>query len=489
MRCATAWLSALGLAAVAGCADAPPFVAPDVALPARLTSAPLPAATAGGPDATNRAQSLAGDRLACGAWWHGFGDPRVDELVAHALAGNPTIGVAQAQLRQAHELALAQAATLWPSADVGVAAVRTHGANASLVDNSAPGARTALLSASYSPDVFGALARSVESSQAQEDAARFELQATKLALAGAVIDALVAEDAAVREQQLLTRLVGIDADVLAIVDARQALGDVATSAAWAQRQQLHDRKSALASAELQLAQSRDLLASLEGRLPADVASQSDSLSLTLPDIPARLTGAAILQRPDVRMAGAQLHAADASLEAALASRLPQVALTADAGYAVGIAGALFNPLNVVWDVGASVTQSLFDAGARRHQSEAARAVVEAQEAQYRATAIAAFKDVADALEAVRRDAEADAEATERATASRRQWDIAIRGEALGDLSRQDVLAAQSQLLQNEALQVQTRAARLADAAEALVALGGAIDDAAPPACGVAASSP
>jgi NodT family efflux transporter outer membrane factor (OMF) lipoprotein len=469
-------LAALALLAVAGCAGAPAFVAPDVATPERLSVAALPAVTAGTVDGPGRAQSLAGDRWACPAWWRGFGDPRVAQLVARALAKNPTIQGAQATLAQAHELALAQSAGRWPALDLGAAITRTHGAHATLIDNSAPGARTLLLSASYAPDLFGALARSAESAQAQEDAARWSLVASRLSLVGAVVDAAAAADAAARSERLLAQLAGLDQDVLRIVTARQQLGDQPMSAVWAQRQQVHDRASALAAARLQATRSQTLLASLVGGLPGDVAPDEPAFTFALPDIPARLTGAAILQRPDVRIAGAQLHAADAAREAALAARFPQIALNAETGYGVGVAGALFSPVNLVWDLGASVTQSVFDAGARRHQAEAARALAQAQEAQYRATVLGAFKDVADALEAVRRDAEADAEAAERAESARRQWEIARQAQALGDSSRQDVLALQSAFLQNQILQLQARAARVADAADAFVALGGDIDD-------------
>ena len=466
-------LAVASIAALTGCAAAPAATPTGAPQPMRLTSTALPLATAGAPEGPDRPQSLQASTSDREDWWSAFGGPPVDVLVRGALAGNPTVAAATATLRQARELTLAQSASLWPSLGASVGAVQAHGVNASVVNSGAPRARTALLSASYSPDLFGLQAANVASSRAQEDAARWQLEASRLTLEGAVLDALTAEKAALQQERLTAQLVALDTDMLAIVRARQALGDVADAAVWAQAQQLHDRQAQLASARLQSAQSRDLLASLLGQAPADFVEPDIAFdALALPDIPATLPGQMIARRPDVQAADAQLRAADAAHRSAIAALLPQVTLGGDAGAVAASVRRLFDPASLVWDLTASATQTLFDAGAQRHRATAADAAAQAQAALYRATVVAAFKDVADGLEAVRHDADGDVEAIERLQAARRQFDIALRSHALGQISRQDLLAAQEQAIAMQLLQVQVRANRLLDTAGVLVSLGG-----------------
>ena len=465
---------ALSCAALAGCAGAPPASPTGAPQPSRLTVAELPASTAGTAAVRDRAQSLQAPALMRDDWWSAFGGSRVDVLVRGALASSPTVAAATATLRQARELALAQSATLWPTLSAGVGAVQAHGVDASVVNSGAPRSRSALLSASYSPDLFGLGASNVASASAQADAARWQLAAVRLSLEGAVLSALTAEKSALRAERLTEQLTTIDADMLGILQARESLGDVASSAVWAQAQQLHDRQAQLASARLQTAQARDLLVSLLGDGPANfVEPDIDFDELELPDIAINLPGEVIRRRPDVQAAAAQLRAADAAHAAAIAALLPQVTLSGDAGYVASTVKRLFDPASVVWDLGLSATQSLFDAGAQRHRTAAADAAAQAQAAQYRAAVVAAFRDVADGLEAVQHDAQADVAAVERLRAAQRQYEIAIRRHALGEISRQDLLAAQEQAILMQLLQVQARASRLVDAANVMVSLGGA----------------
>ncbi len=472
----SSWMATLLASALAGCTSAPPTPLPAIAMPSRWTATAMPLVTAGVADACDRAQSLTSTVDRSDGWWSAFGGPRVDALVRGALAGSPTVAVATATLRQAHELTLVQSATLWPTLSAGMGALQAHGSNAGVISSGAPRSRTALLSASYAPDLFGMNASNLASTKAQEEATRWQFEADRLALAGAVLNALATEKSAVRVEQLTEQLVGIDSAVLAILRARQSLGDVATAAVWAQTQQVHDRQAQLAAARLQTAQARDLLASLLGNAPANFIEPDIGFDeLALPDIAPHLPGDVIGHRPDVQMAAAQLKAVDAAHQAAIAALLPQVALSGDAGFVAASVKRLFDPASLVWDLGVSATQSLFDAGAQRHRAAAAQAAVDAQSAQYRATIVGAFKDVADGLEAVRHDAEADVEAIARAQAAARQFEIASRSHALGNISRQDLLATQAQMIQMQLLQVQSRANRLVDAANVMVSLGGSRD--------------
>ena len=474
----TARIAFLAAIAVTGCSGLAPSPMPAVELPAHLTATEMPSATAGSAAFADRSQSLVGVASMGEPWWSAFGDPSLDRLVRQALAANPGLASADASLRQARELAQAQASALWPTASLGVSAVQAHGANAGVVNSAAPRSRMALVSASYSPDLFGADRFGVRAAKAQAEAARWQWVATRLSLEGAVLNAVVAETSLRKQQALLERLVQIDVATLAIVRSREALGDVSRAAVWAQEQQVHDRRAQLAATQLQAAQAHDLLASLLGRAPASFAELAiDFDELRLPDIPLTLPGDVVLHRPDVQLASEQFRAVDAQRQAAVAGLLPTLALSGDAGYVADNVRHLLDPASLVWDLGASATQTLFDAGAQRHREAAARAATDAQAAQYQAAIVFAFKDVADDLEAFRHDADASAEAVSRSDAAARQAVIATASQSLGEISRQDALAAENQWVQMQLQQVQARASRLVDTVNLMVALG---VDGAPP---------
>ena len=123
-------------------------------------------------------------------------------------------------------------------------------------------------------------------------------------------------------------------------------------------------------------------------------------------MPLSLPSQLVEQRPDVRAAEAQLHSASADIGAAIANQLPQFTITGLFGGSSGGFGTLFLPASGVWSIGASVAQTIFDAGTLVHKKRAAVAAFEQAAAQYRSTVLTAFQNVADALRALQSDADA-----------------------------------------------------------------------------------
>jgi outer membrane protein TolC len=130
-------------------------------------------------------------------------------------------------------------------------------------------------------------------------------------------------------------------------------------------------------------------------------------SLQLPqELPLSLPSQLVEQRPDVRQAEENLHSACAQIGVARANRLPSFALTADAGSMAVVLSHLVTGSNGFWDVGASVTQPIFQGGTLLHRERAARAAYTQAAEQYRSTVLTAFQNVADTLHALQQDAEA-----------------------------------------------------------------------------------
>jgi len=157
----------------------------------------------------------------------------------------------------------------------------------------------------------------------------------------------------------------------------------------------------------QLEQTRNLLTALTGRFPSDeLAERFELAALRLPaELPVGVPSRLVEQRPDVRAAEAQLHAASAQIGVALANRLPQFTITAAAGGTSTSLSRMFANGNPFWSVIGNVVQTLFEAGTLKHRQRAAEAAFEQAAAQYRSTVITGFQNVADVLYALKADAE------------------------------------------------------------------------------------
>jgi outer membrane protein TolC len=107
-----------------------------------------------------------------------------------------------------------------------------------------------------------------------------------------------------------------------------------------------------------------------------------------------------------------------------------------------------------------------------HKQRAAQAAFDQAAAQYKATVIAAFQNVADSLRALQSDADALRAASASEAAARRSLDIVHKQLDLGQIAYLSVLNAENTYQQARLALVQAEANRLADTAALFQALGG-----------------
>ena len=297
---------------------------------------------------------------------------------------------------------------------------------------------------SYAPDVFGGTRRQIESLAAQAEYQRFQLEAAYLTLTSNVVVAAV-QEASLRGQIAATQdIIKDQAQQLNLVRQRFALGGASQADVLTQEAQLAQTRATLPPLQKQLAQTRNQLTALAGRLPSHEAEEKfDLASMRLPrDLPVSLPSQLVAQRPDVRAVEAQLHAASADIGVATANQLPQFTITAALGTAATGFTNMFAPGTGVWSIAGGIAQTLFDAGTLLHKKRAAVAAFEQTAAQYRSTVIRACQNVADTLRALQADADAlvaQAAAERSAVAS---LDLARRQYQLGAIDYLTLLNAQ-----------------------------------------------
>jgi len=471
-------IAAFLLLFAAGCAVGPNFKKPAAPNVTGYTPAPISTTSSTANVTGGEAQQIIDGRDIPAEWWTLFHSQPLNDLIERSLKANPNLKAAQAALIVARENVLAQRGAYYPTVTGGFSATRAKSSsNVSPVTNTNAfnySFYTPEVSVSFVPDVFGLNRRTVESLQAQDQQARFALAATHITLSANVAGGAI-QEASLRAQIDAThQLITINTNELEILRHQFANGYVSRLDVAAQESQLAQIVATLPPLLKELAQQRDLLAALSGGFPSqDLPEKFELSSLQLPqELPLSLPSQLVEQRPDVRQAEENFHSASAQIGIAIANRLPNFALTADAGSMAVVLGHLFEPGPGFWDVGASVAQPILDGGTLLHRERAAKAAYTEAAEQYRSTVLTAFQNVADTLNALQQDADALKAAAEARDAAAVTLDLSKKQYQSGYANYLALLSAEQAYQQAVINLVQAQASRYADTAALFQALGG-----------------
>lgn len=126
---------------------------------------------------------------------------------------------------------------------------------------------SASLSVSYAPDVFGGTRRQIESTTAQAEYERFQLEATYLTLTSNVVNTAVSL-ASIRDQIASTEaIIRLQGDQLDVLQSQRRLGAIGDSDVLTQQTALAQTRASLPPLQKQLAQTRNQLMAYLGRFP------------------------------------------------------------------------------------------------------------------------------------------------------------------------------------------------------------------------------
>lgn len=453
-------LTLIAAALAAGCGSVgPDHERPAVSLPAAYPQATTAEAPAPAPD-----------------WWRGFGDAELTRLVERALAANADIAQAAARVEQA-EAALREATgARWPTLDAQAGATRSQVGEA-VPSNTSGRALTgnalrAGLSAAYEIDLFGRLRRADEAARAQLLASQAARDTLRLSVASLVVQGWLALRA-LDEQIDATRLVlKTREDGVRLVRLRLQAGT--TSRLEAEQADILRADAALQLRELQ--RQRALAQSQLAMLTADPALELAPGALrnaALPEPPPPGLPSALLERrPDVRAAEQQLVAANAQIGIARAAMFPSISLTGALGHeSVELADLLKAPARL-WSLGVGLSLPVFDGGRRAARVDQAGARQREAVAAYQGAVASAFRDVADALAALRAATDSAAEVGARAAAAERAQALARARFDAGYSGYLEFLDAQRTATAAQLDLVRNRQARGAATAQLVQALGG-----------------
>ena len=425
-----ACVAALLAVALGGCAAVgPDYSEPQLAVPAGWSAGT-------GTDAM--------DAVLLARWWHGFGDPVLDRLVADALAANLDLAQARARLREARARRGVAGAALAPSVDASLSGSRSRSSGQS-GSGSTRELYSAGFDASWELDVFGGVRRSVEAAQADLEASVESLSDTRVSLAAEValnyIDLRTAEQRlAIAEESIAYR-----GENHQIIRWRQQAGLVSELDLAQATTDLESTRAVLPPLRTAVTEAKNRLAVLLGRTPGELESLVHAdrpIPLAAGEIVAAIPADTLRQRPDVRVAERRLAAQTARLGEAEAARYPSFRLSGSLGLEALELDALADRDANTRSLFGGITAPVFNAGRIAANIEIQDALVEQARLAYRAAVLAALEEVENALTAVANTDARRVKLAEAAAAARTTLAIAEYRYASGLADFLSVLDAQ-----------------------------------------------
>ena len=385
---------------------------------------------------------------ASGPWWQLFRSPQLDALVRTALADNHDVAAAQAALQQSREGVTVGAAGRSAHISFNAGAGRQkYGAEFLGPDAFAPFSYIAGgVSVAYQLDYLGEVRRSVEEARAAEQYQRSELAATRLMLSGQVVAEALDIATAHAEIRAVRNLLREDRVNLKLVRASVAAGSVPRLDVLTAQTQLASDATLLPPLYQRLSVARHALAVLLGRTPAAWRRPDLELSeIRLPSqVPVALPSRLLKRRPDILAAEAQLRAATAAVGIATAKLYPQITLSATLSEEALRPQHLFDASSLAWSLISGLTAPLYEGGKLHAERRAALDALHERAELYQQVVISAFGQVADALDALRHDAQLRAAEHRALALSRRRVHLERASYQAGNSGLLPVLDAQRQ---------------------------------------------
>ncbi|MES2941028.1 MAG: efflux transporter outer membrane subunit [Pseudomonadota bacterium] len=406
-----------------------------------------------------------------GAWWQAFNDPVLERLVLRAAANNTDIQQAAARLAQARALVRQAQADRLPQLGLSAGANRQAGANTP--QGVTPGTLVqAGVGASWELDLFGKLARNRDAAALDAQSREALLQSTRLAVQAETAQTYLALRAIDAERALVRETVAAYDGTVRLTQRRFAAGDIAElDVVRVQAEQAGTEAEALAL-DRQRALTEHALAVLVGDTASSFALDSADWTTALPFVPAGVPGTVLARRPDVAAAMASLLAAQQRVGVAQAAWFPDVALTANGGFASPQLGDLFKWSARAWGVGALLSLPIFDGGRREAGVQGAQAQLDQAAAGYRGQVLTAFREVEDQLAALRLLHEQSQAQGRAVDAARRASTISETRWRNGLVSQLELLDARRSELRNRRDALHVRAAQYQATVALIRAIGG-----------------
>lgn len=420
-----------------------------------------------------------GESFANTPWWELFQDEQLQALIRIALEENQDLGIAAARVEEFRAVLGVTRADQFPTVDITATGAQAEGSS-NVFPGNLPGipnekAENYRLSADvfWELDLFGRLRRSTEAARAQLLATEEAQRSITISLVASVASSYMLLRDLDAQLEIARRTEHTRTDSLGIIQARFDKGTVPKLDVNQAEIELAVASAAVAAAERAVTQTENALAILLGRNPGAVPRGQTLEQQTLPPgIPSGLPSELLQRRPDVLASEAELAAQTARIGVAQAARWPSLSLTGALGFESDDLSILTDSGSDFWNAGLGIVQPLFNAGRNKSRVEIEEARTEQALLAYEQTVQRAFREVEDALVAVR-TYRTEHEARRRQVAAARSAATLSRARYDGGVSSYlEVLDTERSLFNAELTESQTLRLYINAIIELYKALGG-----------------
>ncbi|MBB3954011.1 efflux transporter outer membrane subunit [Novosphingobium sediminicola] len=329
-------------------------------------------------------------------WRKVISDPKLTQVVEMALSNSRSLReqvAAVAQARATYRIARsAQLPTISAGADASLSrGLSNKGLNSNSYDASAG-------MSSFTIDLFGRLRNQSKADFESYLASQSGLRSARLTLVEEVATAYVTYASDSNLLALARETVSSGERTLALTQSLFQSGLANGTDVESARTVVESAKSDVASYTTATAQDRNALDLLVGKQVDDtlLPKALEDLDPAIANVPAGLSSAVLLRRPDVVEAEHQLIGANASVGAARAAFFPTISLTSTIGVASTALSSLFTGGAASWNLAPSASVPLLG-GSNRGNLAYARATKDYYLAAYEKVVQTAFRDVANGL--------------------------------------------------------------------------------------------
>jgi NodT family efflux transporter outer membrane factor (OMF) lipoprotein len=450
----TQYRAAIASAAVlllTGCMVGPKYVKPSVPMAPQYKEA--------SPDTykENAAWQVAqpADAASRGEWWKIFGDAELSTLEPQVAANNQDLKAADARFREARAIIRFNHASLYPTVGVAPFAGGLRESsnrpyfNASNSKCNGVGDIQLPVDLNYEVDVWGRVRRTVSAAREEAQASAGDRQTVLLSLQAELAFDYFEARSADAQEKLLNDTVKYYEEAYRITNNRFEGGVAPKSDVDQAKTQLEAAKVQARDITLRRAQFEHAIAVLLGVPPASFTLNDAPLDARPPVIPPGLPSELLERRPDIAAAERRVAEANDRIGIARAAFYPTISLNGTVGLEATSFANLFNPASLVWSLGPTLSQTVFDAGRRAAVSEQANARYDETVADYRQTTLTAFQQVEDNLIALR-VLQQEAENQHQATLAAQSAEQIFNNRYVGGLDTYlQVVTAQTTALNNE----------------------------------------
>jgi len=414
-----------------------------------------------------------------GKWWEIYQDPQLNKLEERIATDNQGLRQALETYMAARDQVTAAHANLYPTLSAGPSIARNNVSQngPSYSAGKSNGYNDFVLSgqASWEPDLWGRIRRTVEQARANSQASAADMASVDLSLHAEMAADYFQLRGLDSEIKLLKETV-TDLERQLDLTQRRLAGGVATEADVAQAQtQLETVRAQLVDIGVARAQYEHAVGTIAAYKLSDFSIPFSPLDLPLPKVPVGVPSQLLERRPDIAAAERRAAAANAQIGIAVSAFYPTISLTGSGGFESMHGGTWLQGPSALWSLGGQALELLFDAGQRHALTSEARHTYEAQAAGYRNSVFQAFNDVEDQLSGLR-ILETESGVEQRAVASaQHSFDLSDQRYKGGVTSYLEVLTAEATLLQNQRTSIDLQTRQFVASVSLVRSLGGGWD--------------